>query len=476
METTVGCVTTPPVLRSVVIIGAGLAGLRSVGELRSQGFTGHITLVGAEDIPPYDRPPLSKQLFDSDGPLWLADDLGIDLSQADNVFLSSTAVGLEIGASDAAAQASDAVWPGYRVLLDDDRVLRADAVILACGSVPVLRTEWLGTETTKGVRTLHSAADSEQLRADLTASPGARLVCIGAGWIGAEIAGLAASHGCDVTVVEAGSTPLRMSAGEEVGALTAAWYDEVTLLTHAVVTSASAHEVHLGDGRKLTADVVLAAIGARPATDWLAGSVAGEVPLASDGSVNVDAHMRLVDSAGALVPHLAGVRAVGDCAARESVRHGRVTGGHWDAALRGPVAAVASLVVPGALSADAAAVDVGPAPDPAPYVFSTQFGRELALYGQPGPDDEIVLRGDPSVGPGAPGWAALYFAPSSESDDELNAAGKPEHSGRVLTGIFLVDRPRDNGPARKLFGGTDLPRLEITQAANPDVKLTAARL
>ncbi len=484
-ETTVGYVNTSPPPSSVLIVGAGLAGLRSIGELREQGFTGHITLVGAEDVPPYDRPPLSKQLFATDEPVWLAEDLGIALDLADEVLLSVQVVDLEIGAGAPASQASDDEWPGYRIRLNDGRTLRADAVILACGSVPMLRPEWAGGadhngDVVDGVRVLHSAADAARLRADLTAKPGIRLICIGAGWIGAELSGLAADHSCDVTVVEAGATPLLSSLGPEVGGLVASWYDEVTLLTHAMVTSAHAHEVHLADGRRLTADVVVAAVGARPATDWLGGSVAGEVALHRTGAINVDAHMRLIDLDGAPIPHLAGVRAVGDCVTRKSVRHGHVPGGHWDAALRGPAAAVASLLEPGALAAEAGSL---PAPDPAPYVFSTQFGRELVLYGQPGPDDDVVLRGDPSVPAGAPGWAALYFERSDFERPEAELGGAQDidaensaPSGRVLTGVFLVDRPRDVAAARKLFAGPHLPRLDPEQAADPAVKLTAARV
>ncbi|RMI01315.1 oxidoreductase C-terminal domain-containing protein, partial [Cellulomonas triticagri] len=138
---------------------------------------------------------------------------------------------------------------------------------------------------------------------------------------------------------------------------------------------------------------------------------------------------------------------VGDAALRRSPRHGWVPGGHWDAALRGPAAAVAGLL--GA---------TGAFPDPAPYVFSTQLGHELALHGLPGADDEVLLRGDPAgtADPDpAAGWSALWFAPGTDT----------------LTAVLSVDRPRDVGGARRLLAGATLPVLDRARAADPAVPL-----
>ncbi|MET0432791.1 MAG: oxidoreductase C-terminal domain-containing protein, partial [Cellulomonas sp.] len=142
------------------------------------------------------------------------------------------------------------------------------------------------------------------------------------------------------------------------------------------------------------------------------------------------------------------VRVVGDAARRRSARHGWVPGGHWDAALRGPAVAVAGL-----LGREAAESDL------APYVFSTQLGHELALYGLPGAGDDVVLRGDPA---GDEGWTALWFAP-----------GGPEGTG-TLTAVFAVDRPRDVGAARRLLAGVALPVLDRARAADPAVPLARA--
>jgi len=404
----------PP--RSVVVVGAGLAGARTVLELRSQGFTGRVTVLGAEGVAPYDRPPLSKHLLDRPSPAWLADELGTDaLALADDVRLASPATGLEI------------LPDGVRVRTADGDV-PAGGLVVASGARAVRPPGW------GHALTLHTAADAALLRAALTPSDGTprRLVVIGAGWIGAEVATVAAAAGADVTVVEARGTPLGTVLPPAVGALTAPWYAAagIRLRTGAVVADVAPGAVTLADGTVLPADVVLAAVGARPATGWLAGAL----PTGLDGSVRVDERYAPVDGP-------AHVRVVGDAATRRSARHGWVPGGHWDAALRGPAVAVAGL-----LAADPPDLDL------APYVFSTQLGHELALYGLPAADDDVLLRGDPAE---AGGWTALWFAPGTDR----------------LTAVLAVDRPRDVGAARRLLAAPALPELDRAAAADPATPL-----
>lgn len=414
-----------------MVVGAGIAGARTVLELRAQGFGGRVTLLGAEGVAPYDRPPLSKHLLDRPAPAWLSDELGADaLAAADDVRLGSPATGLVVGGD------------GVRVPTADGEVV-ADAVVVATGAAAVRPPAW------GPALTLHTAADAERLRAALGlphglatgaagaagAAPARRLVVVGAGWVGAEVATVAAAAGVDVTVVEAREAPLMTALGPEVGALTAPWFARagVRLLTRAAVAAVQDDAVRLADGTVLPADAVLAAVGARPATGWLAGAL----PLEPDGSV-------LVDERHAPVAGSWRVRVVGDAARRRSARHGWVPGGHWDAALRGPAVAVAGLL--GHPSAES---------DLAPYVFSTQLGHELALYGLPGPGDDVVLRGDPA---GDDGWTALWFTPGTGT----------------LTAAFAVDRPRDVGGARRLFAGAALPVLDRARATDPAVPLPKA--
>lgn len=408
-----------PGLRHVVVAGAGLAGARTVAELRAHGFDGRITVLGAEGVPPYDRPPLSKHLIDRPSPAWLSDELGVDaLALAQDVRLAEPATGLRVDADQVAVRTAT----GEVV---------ADAVVVATGAAAVRPAGW------DGARTLHTAADAQALRAALTPGDAPRdLVVVGAGWIGAEVATVAAAAGVRVTVVEARATPLEAALGAAVGGLTVPWYAAagVRLVAGIPVATVAPDAVTLADGTVLPADVVLAAVGARPATGWLADAL----PRDPDGSVRVDeGHVPLDGS-----PR---VRVVGDAARRRSARHGWAPGGHWDAALRGPAVAVGALLG----TADPRATDL------TPYVFSTQLGHELGLHGVPGPDDEVLLRGDPA---GPEGWTALWFAPG----------------GDRLTAALAVDRPRDVAAGRRLLGRDVLPALDRAAAADPAVPLARA--
>jgi hypothetical protein len=436
-----------PAGRDVLVVGAGLAAAQTVAELREAGFDGRIRVLGGEGVPPYDRPPLSKHLLDRPDPAWLTDEIGVDLaSLADDVRLGTPARGL---------------LPGGRrpAVLTDDGWVAADDVVVATGAHAVRVPGW------EAARTLHTAADAERLRAGLR--PGTRLVVVGAGWIGAEVAGVAAAAGHAVTVVEAAGAPLAGALGERVGGLTTRWYDEagIDLVTDARVAAVRPDGVDLAGGRSVAADVVLAAVGARPTTGWLGRSL----PLDPDGSLRVDEGYRVLGrrpapeptdpaTAGAdgpgsaaaedgpeavptpVVPH---VWAVGDVARRASHRHGWVPGGHWDGALRGPRVLVGHLLgrpVP------------APGDDPAPYVFSTQLGHDLALFGAPGSGDDVLLRGDPRAG----GWSAIWL------------------DGDAATAVLVVDRPRDVGAARRLFAGAELPRVDRVAAADPGLPLRTA--
>ncbi|WP_307793851.1 NAD(P)/FAD-dependent oxidoreductase [Actinotalea soli] len=416
--------TPGPVPRSVVVVGAGLAGSQTVAALRAQGFDGHVTVLGAEGLAPYDRPPLSKELLTRSEPAWLRDELGTDLDLADDVRLDEPATALDHDADGVTVQTS----PGGS---GDPREVRGDVVVLATGSG--------ASRPWPEALTLHAAADAARLRESLV--PGARLVVVGAGWIGAEVAGVAAAAGVEVTVVEGALAPLSTALGAEVGALTAAWYEPagVRLLTSSTVAAVQADHVDLADGTRLEADVVLAAVGARPRSGWIGAAL----PLEADGSLAVDDRYRVLAPQGPLDR----VLAVGDLARRRSARHGWVPGGHWDGALRGPAVAVRALLEPEA-----------PVEDLAPYVFSTQLGHELACYGLPGAADEVVLRGAPA-GAGD-GFTALWFAPGTDR----------------LTAVLAVDRPRDVAAARKLFAGPTLPTVDRPRAADPATPLRTALL
>jgi NADPH-dependent 2,4-dienoyl-CoA reductase/sulfur reductase-like enzyme len=339
----------------VVVAGAGLAGLRTAAELRERGFTGQITLVGAETLPPYDRPPLSKKvLTDGVDPSLQADfgALKVDFRPGE------AATGMDAGA-----------------LITDRGKYPYDHLVLATGAVPVA-LPGPGRQ-----RFLRSYGDALALRDLLQA--GLRLTIVGAGWIGAELATAAAARGCEVTVVEAGPAPLASAVGAPVGSQTSRWYAAagVRLRTGAAVESVEPGGLALAGGDWIAADEIVTAVGVRPATGWLEGS-----GVWLENGVAVDAGLRA---------SLPGVYAVGDCAAFQSRRFGRrLRFEHWDVALHAPEVVAANV-----LGADDAY-------DPVPYFWSEQFGRMMQYAGYHGDAEQLLWRGDPA----GPAWAACWLA------------------------------------------------------------------
>lgn len=402
-----------------MVVGAGLAGLQAVLALRAEGYAGPLTLVGAEAEPPYDRPPLSKALLRGE----VTDTtLAADWAQLGvRLLLGRPAVGLRPG----------------EVLLGDG-TLPADGVVLATGAVPVVPFP------AQGVHLLRTVDQARALRARLAA--GRRLVVVGAGWIGAEVATAAAAAGVQVTVVEAGDTPLAAALPSAVGERTRPWYAEhgVVLHTGVAVAGADPDGVDLADGRRLAADAVLVAVGVRPDTGWLAGS-----GLATDarGAVQVDAALRAGPP---------GVYAVGDCAAWHSRRFGcTLNPGHWDDALRAPAVAAANLSAElAARSAGSGPGSVGPprAYDPVPYFWSEQFGRILQYAGHHPAADRLVWRGDP--GRDAT-WTACWLR------------------GERLVALLSVGRPRDLTQGRRLVasGAT----VDVDRLTDPGAPLAPPR-
>jgi 3-phenylpropionate/trans-cinnamate dioxygenase ferredoxin reductase subunit len=340
----------------IVLAGGGLAGLRTLEVLRARGYSGAVTLVGAEKRLPYDRPPLSKRVMLGElEDTTLREDLH---GLGGEVRLGETATGLEPG-----------------LLRTDQGEHRFDRLVLATGATPVALP---GTGPQRFLRTLDEALT---LRALLR--PGLRLAIVGAGWIGAELATAAVAQGCRVTVVEAAAAPLTAAVGAEVGALTAPWYAAagVELRLGQPVESVEPGGLALAGGGWLGADEMVTAVGVRPEVGWLAGS-----GVALDNGVAVDEQLRTS------VP---GVFAAGDCMAFWSLRYGRrLRFEHWDVALRSPDVLAGNLL--GGTDAY----------DPVPYFWSEQFGRMIQYVGFHGAADRMILRGDPAERR----WAACWLA------------------------------------------------------------------
>ncbi|WLQ33338.1 FAD-dependent oxidoreductase [Streptomyces castrisilvae] len=399
--------------RRVVIAGAGMAGVQTAVALREQGFTGPVTLIGAEPHQPYDRPPLSKAVL-----------LGKAEESAFDIDFDGLGITLRLGCE------VTGVRSGAHELDTSQGPVPYDVLVLATGAEPVALP---GSDGMPGVHLLRTLDDAARLRPVLEA--GHTVVVVGAGWIGAEFATAARAAGCAVTVVEAAGRPLAGALPAEVTAPMADWYEQsgARLLTGARVARVEPGAVVLADGRTLAADAVVVGIGARPATGWLAGS---GIALGPEGSVTADAALRTSQP---------DVYAVGDCASFPSARYGtRLVVHHWDNALQGPRTAAAHI----------AAEDAGEIPpyDPVPYFWSEQFGRFVQYAGHHADADTLLWRGDPA----GPAWSVCWLRDG------------------VLAAVLAVGRPRDLAQGRRLIEAG--ARLDAERAGDPSVPLKSAVL
>ncbi|GHC65521.1 oxidoreductase [Streptomyces flavofungini] len=373
--------------RRVVIVGAGMAGVRSAVALREQGFTGTVTLIGAEPHQPYDRPPLSKAVL-----------LGKAEGSAFDIDFEALGIELRLGVD------VTGVRPADHELDTEAGPVAYDTLVLATGAEPIRLP---GSEGVPGVHLLRTLDDAERLRPVL--AEGQDVVVVGAGWIGAEFATAARDAGCPVTVVEAADRPLAGVLPAEVAAPMTAWYADAgaELRTHARVERVEPGAVFLDDGTRLAAGAVVVGIGARPATAWLAGS---GIALGAHREVLADDHLRT---------SAPDVYAVGDCASFPSGRYGeRLLVHHWDNAVQGPRTVAADII--------------GESPaayDPVPYFWSEQFGRFVQYAGHHAPGDDLIWRGDPTT----PAWSVCWLRDGA------------------LSALLAVGRPRDLAQGRKLI-------------------------
>ncbi|MET9380735.1 FAD-dependent oxidoreductase [Streptomyces sp. NPDC002928] len=400
--------------RRVVVVGAGMAGVQTAVALREQGFTGTVTVLGAEPHQPYDRPPLSKAVL-----------LGTAEGSAFDVDFEALGIELRLGLDVLGARPAD------RELDTADGLVPYDVLVLATGAEPIRLP---GTEGVPGVHLLRTLDDAERLRPVLARRHD--VVVVGAGWIGAEFATAAREAGCAVTVVEAADRPLAGALPAEVAAPMAAWYADsgAELRTHARVERVESGAVVLHDGTRLPADAVVVGIGARPATDWLAGS---GIALGAHGEVVADSHLRTS------VPD---VYAVGDCASFPSGRYGeRLLVHHWDNALQGPRTVAANII-------GEATGEIPVVYDPVPYFWSEQFGRFVQYAGHHASADTTVWRGDPA----GPAWTVCWLRESR------------------LIALLAVGRPRDLAQGRKLIeAGTAMDAGLLGDPARPLKAATA---
>jgi NADPH-dependent 2,4-dienoyl-CoA reductase/sulfur reductase-like enzyme len=344
-------------LERIVVVGGSLAGLRAVESLRAGGYDRELIVVGSETHRPYDRPPLSKKLLAGE---WEPD--RIELRKPDDLDslgvtwrLGAPATGLDVGAR--------------RLMVADGSEIAFDAIVIATGAAPRRlpgQTEWPHVVE---LRTLDDALD---LRARLRDGD-ARVVVIGAGFIGLEVAATARRLGNTVTVLEGAPAPLIRGLGPEMGAGCAQVHDDhgAGIRCGISVASIVAEGVVLGDGELVPADVIVVGIGVAPVTDWLAGS-----GLEIRDGIVCDATL----NAGA-----PGVFAAGDVARwPNQLFDEEMRVEHWTNAAEQGAAAATNLLAE-------ARGEPGEPYAPVPFFWSDQYDRRIQFLGRAAPDDDVLV-------------------------------------------------------------------------------------
>lgn len=332
----------------IAVVGASLAGLRAAETLRAEGYDGEMTIIGDESHPPYDRPPLSKDFL-------LGKIETADIALADSATRDSLAARWVLG------RAATSLRPG-QVTIGDGETLAVDGIVIATGARA--RRIPKGDKLT-GSHVLRTLDDAVSLRQTLKSAQ--RIVIVGAGFIGAEVASTAAALGKRVTIVEAADQPFHAHLGRVASDLLRRTMSDHTVEIRTGHTVAEfdgtqrASTVVLDDGTRLPADLVLVGIGAIPNTEWLEGS-----GVLCDNGV-------LTDSWGRT--NVAGIVAAGDVARfQRGDRQIRVE--HWTSASGMAATAARALLAhltggaPGAPHLDA------------PYFWSDQFGHRIQMVGR----------------------------------------------------------------------------------------------
>ena len=350
--------------QTFVIVGAGLAAGKAVQELRESGFDGHLVLCGAEAHLPYERPPLSKGYL-------MGDDSFASALVQPRDWYDAHDVDLRLGTR------VTAVDPVRRTVTTGDSTQGYDKLLLATGARP--RRLAMADDSGAPVAYLRTVEDSDLIRSRLRV--GRRLVIVGGGWIGLEVAAAARRAGAHVTILEALDLPLVRVLGPEVARTFAALHQahgvdlRVNTEVSAIEGNGGVAIVTLADGSSIEADLLVVGIGVTPDT-----TLAEAAGLRTDNGIVVDEQLRSSEP---------DIFAAGDIAnAYHPVLGRRVRVEHWDNAIGQGVVAAQNML----------GKDVSY--DRLPYFFSDQYDLGMEYLGNVGPDgyDRVVLRGTPEKG------------------------------------------------------------------------------
>lgn len=372
--------------RRAVIVGSSVGGVRAAQALRSEGFEGSVILIGEETHLPYDKPPLSKAFLS--GKSQLSD---LSLLTAEEAREANIELMLGHAARTVDLQAND-------VFLDDGTTVPFDDLIIATGA----RARPSPWGQRPGIHVLRTLSDSEDLARDLV--PGNRLVIIGAGFIGAEVASTAHALGLSVTLVDPLPVPMARILNETVGKVFTEMHTQRGITTKfgqgvtGINGERGAFSVELSDGESLEADAVLVGIGAIPNAEWLEDS-----GLEIDNGIVCDSYSRAVG--------FPNVHVVGDVARWLHAGHQElVRVEHWTNAVDQAYCVARNIVNPDDLHTYT----------PVEYVWSDQHDWKIQIIGRIGTDDFHVI-GDPANSR----FAVVY-----------------SHDKETLTGALVVNWPR----------------------------------
>jgi 3-phenylpropionate/trans-cinnamate dioxygenase ferredoxin reductase component len=409
----------------IIIAGASLAGLAAAKSLRTNGFTGEIVLVGAEPHEPYDRPPLSKTVLSG----WLGTDrllLPTTRNLKARLLLGVAATGLDLAA--------------HEVRLADGRVLGFDGLVIATGARarpwPVAQEAAL-----RGVHLLRDRDDADRLRADLAEGP-RRVLVVGGGFTGSEVASSCHDLGLPVTVAHRGAAPMASALGDLVGGVvsTRQRAHGIDLRVHTTVTALEGEgrlrRARLSDGDELDVDVAVVALGSLPNTEWLAGS-----GLAADANgADCDPSGRALDHTGAIVPD---VYIAGDVARWRHPHFDATpqTFEHWENAVAQAEVAGYNLVHAPTNPRRTTAL---------PAFWSDQFGLNIKSVGLPHLADEVALT-QGSFDQGS--FVAAY------GRNGITVGAVAVNSPRVLDGYAALVTER--APFPPTINATDSPNLVV---------------